>query len=63
MEVFQFIGIIVSALLIYGVFTLFIAGIATAFDIDAMWPLGWFIGCAGFVVVSYCWITNVPFPF
>ena len=62
MEVFQAIGIIVYALLIYAVSTLFIAFIAAKLDEDDRWPIAWFIGGVGFAVVSYCWIAGVPLP-
>ena len=63
MEVFQGIGILVSALLIYAVFTLFILCIIARLDEEDTWqPIAWFSGGVIFAVVSYCWITGVPFP-
>lgn len=62
MEVFQIIGIIVSALLIYAATTLFIAIIAPSCDEDECCTIAWIVGGVEFAVVLYCWITGVPFP-
>lgn len=66
MEVFQVIGIIVSALLIYAAITFgisfFISIIEEHCDGDMFWPIAWIVGGIGFAAVSYCWITGVPLP-
>ena len=66
MEVFQAIGIIVSALLIYAattfVITIFIAAIEGHYVEDIFWVMAWVTGGVIFAVVSYCWIAGVPLP-
>ena len=62
MKVFQAIGIIVSALLIYAATTLFITFIVTPCDEDEHWAISWIVGGIGFAFVSYCWIAGVPLP-
>lgn len=66
MEVFQAIGIIVSALLIYAATTfdisLFISIIEGHCDGDMFWPIAWIVGGIAFAAVSYCWIAGVSFP-
>ena len=61
MEVFQAIGIMVSALLIYAVITLFMPVIA-ARDGEECWAIAWIVGGVGFAIVAYCWIADVPLP-
>ena len=66
MEVFQVIGIIVFALLIYAAttfaITFFIAVIGKIVDDDKLWTISWVAGGIGFAFVSYCWIAGVPLP-
>lgn len=66
MEVFQAIGIIVSALLIYAaitfVITLFIADIGEIVDDNKLLLISLIVGGIGFAFVSYCWIAGVPLP-
>lgn len=66
MEVFQVIGIIVFALLIYAATTfgisLFISVIEGHCDGDMFWPIAWIVGGIGFAFVSYCWIAGVTLP-
>lgn len=65
MEMFQFIGIVVAAAIIYAVITLVIGSVIVYpdIDLDIICSCGWIIGMILFCIVAYCWITGVPSPF